>query len=275
MEKGVYSYERQGVTVGIPFYSGSDVSFLKLAIDSILGQTLKPDYVHLIQDGPVSAEITDLIASYLKLHRNIKHLRIAENKGLPYALNYSILQAFTRYYARMDSDDLAHPERLEKQIEFMEANPDISILGTDALEFSDDPYIEDCFLKRMPVESVHVNDFFHYRNPLVHSSVVFRCSVFAMIGLYDVNYRKNQDLQFWARSLRMKVGITNLSEPLIYFRVGDMPYRRSSAKNLIWEIKARYSFNTWSPRLNLLKLFAVLFRLTPVFVRKWGYRRLR
>lgn len=261
------------VTVGIPFYSGSKLEQLKAAIDSIVNQTLYPDEIHLIQNGPASEELIQLIQGYVKCYPNISHLVIEHNTGPAYAINFSILSTTSKYYARMDSDDIAYPQRLEKQIQFLETHPEINILGTWAQEFENDPNTEQGFLRKVPIEFSEMEKFFHYRNPFIHPSIVFRRTIFAMIGLYNPKFRLEEDLELWSRVFINKVLVANLSEPLIYYRFSGSVQRRASA--IRYNVKARYQFNTWSLRLNVLKALAILLRIMPNSAQVWAYKNLR
>jgi len=263
------------VTVGIPFYAGAKADHFRLAIDSILSQSLRPYEIHLIQDGPISNDLSALVTSYATSYDYVKHLLIPENSGLSYALNMSILYTSTPYYARMDADDISHPTRLEKQVTFLLENPAIDILGTWILEFKHDPTHEECFLRKLPTDPIQIRSTFHYRNPLAHPSVMFRRDVFAKIGLYNTKFTSEEDLELWARALSMGVGITNLPEALLYYRMTGVINRRSEFGKVLQQVIARYKYNTWSPKLNLLKILAILFRLAPYRVREWGYRNLR
>ena len=162
------------ITVGIPFFSGTISKQFQTAVDSILTQSLCPDEVHLIQDGSVSEELSELVKRYIESFPCVKHLIVEQNSGLAHALNFSILNTTSKYYARMDSDDIAHPQRLEKQVAFLNAHPDVDILGSWALEFEKDPLTENGFVRKLPAESSEIELMFHYRNPFVHSAVVFR-----------------------------------------------------------------------------------------------------
>lgn len=264
-----------GVTAGIPFHGGIAAAHLRLAIDSILNQTVPAQQIHLIQDGPVSSELSKLAAAYAAAHPNVSYLLIPCNSGLPHALNLSILAAPTRYYARMDADDLAYPERLARQLEFLEQHPEIDILGTWAVEFTGDHFSGGGTLKKMPTDRPGIAAMFHSRDPFIHPSVVFRRSVFARIGLYDTAFLTNQDTELWARALKKKVGVANLPEPLLYFRAEGMIKKRAGFKAVLRLVRARYRFHTWSPRYNLLKVAALLFRFLPHSVQAWGYRNLR
>jgi len=263
------------VTVGIPFHAGIKAEHFRQAVESILSQTLLPQQVHLIQDGPVPEELAALARSYAADHCFVQHLVIPVNSGLPYALNRSILLAGTRYYARMDADDFSHPERLKKQVVYLEQHPEIEILGTWALEFQQDPGREVGVLKKMPLERTDIESFFHYRDPFVHPSVMFRREVFAKIGLYDIRFRTNQDTELWARALKFKAGVANLPEALLYFRAEGIVKKRANLNSVARLVKARYRYNTWSLKYNFLKAVSLLFRLLPPRLQEWGYRNLR
>lgn len=263
------------VTVGIPFYAKSNPAHFLEAIDSILAQSTPPAVIHLIQDGPVPDALLKIAHTIIAKRPGVEHIVIESNLGLPAALNLSISQATTAYYARMDADDISAPDRIERQVRFLEANPSIDILGTFAYEFRDNPSEAGRFLKEMPTTWKGLERFFHYRCPFIHSSVMFRRSVFSRIGRYDERFRTRQDLELWGRALRHRVGMANLDKPLLYFRVGAMIVERGSIASILREAKARYTYNTYSPRLNLLKLMVLLFRFLPIRIQTWGYANLR
>jgi len=84
------------ITVGIPFFSGTISEHFQAAVDSILTQSLHPDEVHLIQDGPVSEELSKLVNSYIESFSCVKHLKVEQNSGLAHALNFSILNTTSK-----------------------------------------------------------------------------------------------------------------------------------------------------------------------------------
>lgn len=261
------------VTVGIPFYRFSDKKYLCSAIESILIQTLVPKEIHLIQDGTISQELQEVVNYYVAHYSHIKHILIPQNMGLAYAINISILNSSSDYYARMDSDDISCKERFSKQICFLEKNLDIDILGTQAFIFEDEYPSLDCLIRIMPTSPKEISDLFHYQCPLIHPSVMFRRSIFAKIGLYDLQFRDTCDLELWSRALKLKIGIANLSEPLLYYRFTGSITRRAEA--LKEQIKARYRFNTLSPKLNLLKIMSLIFRCLPHKIQVWGYKKFK
>lgn len=264
-----------GVTVGIPLHFASKVEHVRAAINSVIEQTYPPTAIHLILDGPISDEVLDLVDEYLAGYNYMKKIILTKNMGLPTALNISILSCFTPYYARMDSDDICHPNRLARQVEYLEMHPGIGIIGSWAIEFRDRHDAPGLFLKKLPLEHREICRFFHFRDPFVHSSVLFRHEIFATIGLYDTRFITDQDTELWSRALQRGVGLANIPEALIYFRVGNMLEKRSSFPGVVRQLRARYSYNTCSPRLNVLKFGSVMFRFLPRRFRALCYKKLR
>lgn len=264
------------VTLGIPFHEGVPNNHLEQAIKSILNQTVIPSEIHLIQDGEVSESKARVIRKYLEPNK-ITLMVNKKNYGLAYSLNRSIEQTKTKYYARMDSDDIALPQRIELQISYMEKNPCVDILGSWALEFKNDNYKnqKDLFLKKMPTAQRDIEAWFHFRNPLIHPTVVFRRSVFSKTGMYSEKFKSDQDLELWGRALKNNVKIANLPIPLLLFRTDNMIKKRSEKNRIMRQAKARFSYNTLSLSLNALKVMAIIFRMLPHSIREWGYCNLR
>lgn len=261
------------VTVGIPFYCETKNEDLVNAVDSIINQTLLPCEIHLIQDGPVSFKVQKTVNNYLCKSILIKHIIIPTRKGLSHALNTSILQSKAHYYARMDSDDISHPERLKRQLDYLEINPDIDFVGTWAMEFASDINSSLNRIRSVPTDQRDIYRMFHYRNPFNHPSIIFRKSVFAKIGLYDTRYLKAQDTELYARSFKLNTGVANIPEVLYYLRTNDTADRRANFTQIKYQVSGRYKYNTWSPVLNILKVMSIFFRLMPKGLQRWFYRK--
>tara|TARA_Y100001970_G_C14217583_1_gene850621 strand:- start:288 stop:1103 length:816 start_codon:yes stop_codon:yes gene_type:complete len=263
------------ITVGIPFYRQTIPSELIDSITSILNQSCPADEIHLIQDGPVDKGLQKVVDKY-KNQSNIK-LIILNKVGLPMALNTSIKMTKTRYYARMDSDDIAHPDRFKKQINFLNNNTEQQILGSWAYEFKENIENEDMFLKKMPIKNSEIKNYFHYRNPFIHSSIIFRMSLFDEVGYYNVNYLTGQDLNLWSRVLKNNIKVSNFPEPLVYFRIKNkIMIKRRSSINSIWnECRSKYNYNTVSIKYNLLKICSIFFRFLPYKIKEWLYLNTR
>ena len=267
-------HSKYPITVGIPFYNKTHPEHLKMSVNSILTQTIKIERLHLIQDGPINDELDKLIKKYKEDNPSIIKILVLPKRGLPHGLNESIKLSNTKYYARMDADDISFQNRLQVQFDFLEKNKDTQILGAWAVEFETD-YNERFFLNKRPNDIKKINEYFHYMNPLIHSTVMFRTIVFNELGYYNSNFYTDQDLELWGRALKNKIHISNIQEPLLYLRVLGRQDRRSQTSAIKRQLLARYSYNTPSIKLNILKICAIIFRILPKKIREWSYKNLR
>lgn len=139
------------------------------------------------------------------------------NKGLTASLNIALSRCQGEYIARMDSDDELVPERLQEQVEFLDAHPGVGILGT-AVEHID---ASGRSLRRtFPItEPVDVSLCLGVFNQLAHGSVVMRADVVRELSGYDSRCRYAQDYDFWLRAREAQIGIANLPTVLYKLRL--------------------------------------------------------
>ena len=266
--------ENNDITVGIPFYSKTSPAEFVLAVDSILNQSLQPSKIHFIQDGPIDSKLKKIIDSYLSKHSHIINIQL-EKANLARSLNKSIKKSNTKYYARMDSDDISMLDRLKIQYELLEKNHHISIVGSWAIEFEDDINNLNNFIKKVPNEYKEIIRFYHYRNPLIHPTVMFKKSVFDIVGYYNERFSTDQDLDLWGRCIKYKIGISNIQRPLLYHNIKGIYLRRTKFRSIYNQILARYSLSADTFELKLLKFAAICFRFMPKSIIKYGYKKLR
>lgn len=208
------------VSVIMAVYNGEP--WIAEAIDSILGQTLTDFELIVVDDG--STDDTVRILGQ-RGDRRITVLR-QERGGQTAALNRGLRVARAPLLARLDADDVALPDRLERQVAFLAADPDIGLLGTGCREIAPSglvvrtvrPPADDATLRRRLIRA----------NPFIHSSVMFRRSVVEATGVYDESFAVAQDYDLW---LRMS-GVTRMAtvpEPLVLRRLA--PGRLSSVRD--------------------------------------------
>ena len=215
-------------------YNGE--KYLKEAIESILNQTFKDFEFIIVNDGSTK-ETADILESYAKNDLRIKVIVNPENIGLTKSLNRAIQETNGTYIVRMDSDDISLPERLEKQIEFMNNNPEIGLLGTGYYEINHDGIIlgktvfpsTDKELKRLLIKY----------NPFCHTSVIIRRKILDQIGVYNELIKKAQDYDLWFR-IASRSRMANLSEPLVLRRYGTKNISTTDEnEQLKWALKVR------------------------------------
>jgi glycosyltransferase involved in cell wall biosynthesis len=120
------------VSIGISVFNEADT--LEAALCSMLNQSYEQWEMIIIDDGSSDAT-SDIIVGFED--PRIVHISDGHNRGLPARLNQAVTIAKGKYFARMDADDLSFPERLAKQVAYLEAHPEVDLLGTGALVIDD------------------------------------------------------------------------------------------------------------------------------------------
>lgn len=252
------------------------------ALQSLVNQTYRAIKIWLFVDGSVGNALEKVITRYFTAEAAGRVIRSEASVGLPAALNHLIDDAITEgsveYLARMDADDISVPERIERQVDFLKRNPDISIVGTWCIEFCE-PGVP-LFYKKLPVDSVSASKFMLYRSPLAHPTVMFHRRVFVAGYRYNPRYRRMQDYELWARLLLAGYRIANVPDYLLWFRLAEDFYRRRAGWGRAWlEVRLRVKYGVRSRLLrprHLLGLSAfLLLRVMPIQLKKMAYRRLR
>ena len=123
------------ISVLISVYSKERPDFLEQSLDSIFTQTMPPDEVVLVEDGPLTAALDAVIEQYTQKHAELHIVKLPKNGGLGPALCEGLKHCHNDLVARMDSDDISKPERLEKETAYLEQHREIDIVGSWTDEF--------------------------------------------------------------------------------------------------------------------------------------------
>lgn len=229
------------VSVILPVYNGKE--YLKEAIQSILSQTYDNFELIIINDGS-----TDESASIIQ-SLDDDRIRYYEqtNQGLAATLNRGVTLAKGEYIARQDQDDVSFPERFERQIAYLEKNPDCGMVGTWAVIWEGREQTKR--LHKHPTESAALRFELLFNNPFVHSSIIIRKIVFDRVGFYSTaKERQPEDYELWSRVAR-EFEVANIPEALHVYRevegslcrVGTNPFLdrviNLSAENIAWLLR--------------------------------------
>ncbi|MBE6631285.1 MAG: glycosyltransferase [Ruminococcaceae bacterium] len=206
-------------------YYKEKAEYFKIAIDSMLSQTLPPDDFVIVCDGPLTEELENLIAYYCeKYPEQFNICCIPINGGLGPALNKGLGLCKNGIVARMDTDDISLPQRMEKQIGFLMEHPEISVVGGQISEFSSDP--EDILgYRRVPLIHEEITKRAETRNPMNHVTTVFRKEHVENVGSYKA-FRGFEDYHLWVRMLRSGYKFANISDVCCNVRTPVDMYRR-------------------------------------------------
>ncbi|MDO9406424.1 MAG: glycosyltransferase family A protein [Polaromonas sp.] len=223
----------------LPLYNGE--SYLHAAVDSVLTQSFSLFELIIINDGSRDGS-GDIVRQYAD--PRIRYLE-QSNQGLAATLNRGISLASGKYIARQDQDDLFKPERLQRQVEMMEAHPELALVGT-AAEVWEGGVCTDRVL-RHPSDGGTLLFESLFDNRFVHSSVMLRRSALLEVGGYstDSNRQPPEDYELWSRMMR-HYRLANLPDVLTGYRevAGSMsrsgvnPFLQTlvklSSENLAW-----------------------------------------
>lgn len=126
-------------SVLLPVYGGDDPQHLDTAITSVAEQTLVPDEILVVQDGPIPGSLEAVLRAWTDDYENTFRVHeIETNQGLGNALREGVRACSHDYIARMDADDISVPDRFETQMAFLEDHPDVDIVGGYLTEFGSD-----------------------------------------------------------------------------------------------------------------------------------------
>lgn len=199
--------------------------YLKEAIESVLNQTYQNFELIIVNDCSSDGSVV-ILQDYQKRYECINLIHNESNLGLTKNLNLALSIAKGEYIARMDADDVCDIERFQKQIDFLNKNESIDILGTFTYDVDGDG--KTIRSRTVPVTHNEIMTMLPKLSPIVHPSVMFRRERLAKIGFYNPKYRTSQDLEMWFRAAGAGLKFHNIPEYLFKYRVdGDFLARKN------------------------------------------------
>lgn len=216
-------------------YKNDKTEYVKLAIDSILNQTLKPDQYVIMIDGPISDDLKKILLDYEKKDKIVElHFR-DKNLGLGLTLNEGLNYCKYEYVARMDADDEALPNRFEEQIKYLENNREVDVIGANMYEY-DEEMKKIISQKNVPETDKELKEYVKFRNPINHPTVIFKKDRVLEVGSYE-DFPLFEDYYLWAKLVSNNCTFYNIQKPLYNFRGGDSMYERRGGKKYLNCIK--------------------------------------
>lgn len=215
------------VTVLMAVYNGE--LFLREAIDSILKQTYT-DFEFLILNDASNDSTLEILLSYTD--QRIRIINNEKNLGLTKSLNKGLLLAKGKYIARQDADDVSDKKRFEKQVIFLESNPRVVLLGTQARIIDEKSRVYKNQGEPKALSHKAILYQFLFENPFIHSSVMFRKNIiYDELKGYNETFVYNQDFELWSRVIK-HYEVSNLSETLVDFRNNSQSITKVSDQKL-------------------------------------------
>ena len=223
-------------SVLLSLYHKESPAFLSLSLDSVFHQTLLPGEVVLVKDGPLTAELDAVVSDYAARYPILKVIPLPQNQGLGKALNEGLKHCSYDLVARMDTDDIAKPDRFEKQVKVFEEHPELDLVGAWIDEFEGTTqYV--LSVRKVPETSEEIREYCRKRCPVNHPVVMFRKSAVQAAGGYQ-HFPLFEDYYLWVRMLMDGARFYNIQESLLYFRTSpDMFKRRGGWKYAMDELR--------------------------------------
>jgi len=256
-------------SVLISVYYKDNPLWLREALESIFTQTLLPNEVVLVKDGPLTSDLDKIIDELSQKHPIFKIVFNETNLGLGPALQRGVLACNNELIARMDSDDISYPDRFEKQIPLMHKGYDVVSSWSIFFEDNVDNIIAS---KKRPEHHHDIKKLAKKKSPICHACSIIRKSKVIEAG----NYRNRpyyEDYDLWVRMLMNNATFYNLQEYIYYVRSSKNQFgRRGGLSYLKTEITVHWGFKKMG-FINLYEFTRNIFirafvRLSPTFLRR-------
>ena len=217
------------VTVFTPNYNKS--KYLQETVESVLQQTYT-NFEYIIVDDCSTDESWDIIRAYaskderIRAYRNDENLKIVKtrNKGFQYSSKEA------KYYAIIDSDDVSTPERLEKQVAFLEENPQYGLIGSDTIVIDEES--KEIGYRKYASSDLEIRKVITRLNPIAQSSVLIRKQAIQDVGYYDEKWNVCQDYDYWLR-IGIDWKLKNFNKPLIKYRLSGTQVKITNLKETV------------------------------------------
>jgi len=212
------------ISILLPIYG--EAIYLSEAIESVISQSFQDWELIIISDPPISQNTQETIKEYLKKDERIEYLENPLKLGFPKSLNRGLEIAKGEYIARIDDDDIWNDRnKINKQLDFLNKNKEFLLVGSGAIAINNEGKEFYRFVE--PEKNEEIRQYILYRNPFIHSSVVFQKDVAKKLGEYNEKVPGACDYDLWLRIGRIGK-FYNFPEYLIKFRLP--PSYRAAAK---------------------------------------------
>lgn len=260
-------------SVLMSLYHKENPRYLDLALQSVFKQTVMPDQVVLVLDGPIGEGLMAVVDKYKAEYKALDVYPQEVNRGLSTALNIGLEKCRNEIVFRMDTDDMCYENRFERVLREYAADPSLELVGSYAT-MMDEEGIE---IKGMtaPVTQDEI-----YRKvwtcPFIHPTVSFRKSALMRVGSYNPNSGPRQDdYELWFRCVEGGLKCMNIDEPLLYYRF----FKDSVARNTLqvgwWRAKVGLR-GSWRCKCSPIAYIGVCYPLVracmPSFIREMMYK---
>lgn len=264
-------------SVLMSLYYKENPRFLSESLESVFSNTLQPDQVVLVLDGPIGNDLHNVVTDFKKKHSTLDIYPLEINQGLSAALNFGLEKCKNDIVFRMDTDDICFPNRFERILKEYEKEPNLEIIGSSNMIIDEKGNIG----KRITHHPLTQEDIYKkvWICPFGHPTVSYRKNAILRVGSYNPNSGPRQDdYELWFRCVAGRLKCKNLEEPLLFFRLTSDTVQRMNLKVGWWRAKIglKGAWKCGCPPIAYLGVLFPLFRACwPHSVQRWLYNTAR
>lgn len=258
-------------------YAKDHPAWVAQAFDSLLTNSVLPQEIVVVVDGPIPSVLQETLSQYSQKYPIIRLYPLGKNSGLGAALAHGIQKCSQEWVARMDADDVALPDRFEKQLAFLQTHPDTAVVGGQIQEV-DSETLQPVAVRTVPQTNAEIKHFLRMRCPFNHMTVMFKKSAVLESGNYQP-FHLMEDYYLWARMAAKGYLMANVPDIVLNARVDAAMYGRRGG----WKyFKSNFAMSQKLRELGLIswptQLYSGLVRfcvqvLMPNSVRSLFYRK--
>jgi glycosyltransferase involved in cell wall biosynthesis len=237
------------VTVVIPSFN-ENPKVVRRSLESIRAQSFN-DFECIVVDESTRQELADACSSICAEDARFMYIHPPERLGLSKSLNLAISKARGHLIARFDSDDICLPQRLELQVAFLQAHPEVSVVGGAMDIINTEGQI--IAHRSYPQLTDEIDLAMQLTNPIAHPTVMFRKAVIDIYGSYNPNYRYCEDLDLWLRWMNAGLIFRNLPQVLVQYRQDN-----TRREQLNWRYNLRARISNFSSRHLIRRIIGIV-----------------
>lgn len=256
------------------YYKEKAESFAQ-ALESVISQSKPTNDFVIVADGPLTPELDAVLEEYAQKYSYINVIRLPENKGSGFASQAGLLHIKNEVFAKMDSDDIALPDRMEKELAMI--NQGYDVVGGAIAEFEEDPNVI-FSVKRLPQNQDDIIAFSKKRNPICNVTVMYKKSQIEAVGGYN-DLVVLEDYTLAIKLIQHGAKVVNLPDVLVKVRANKEQMVRRTNKTLIHNLKQLRKYMLSTKYITKSEYYrynfqSFIFLITPPFVKKFLYKHL-
>lgn len=266
----------------VTVYHRIDPAELRACLASLAAQTRPADEVVIVADGPLSPPLDAVLSEFAAQHPEgrgrARIVRCEQNRGAGPAAAAGMAVIDAEWVARLDADDVAKPERFERQLAYLAEHPGVDTLGTAVAEFDGTDFDHARTARVLPAAHPDIVRYAKMNSPVNNPTVMLRRTAVERAGGYrDVHHMEDYDL--YARLIASGARLHNLPEPLTYFRVNPDQFGRRTGRGMLraecqmQRNLVKYGLISW-PRAGFNVVARSVYRALPQRILQRVYRML-